>query len=844
MRRALAVLAGTLTLAVPMGTTGTPVTAAVGPDAGGDVTVAPAPDYAAEMLGNPFDYSDAADLLTDGHATDGWAPVKGTSAPPVFGNGTVRWTMTDDGHLFPVWLTFPGALPEASDGWWNPIDLDRYQRVAVRLYASAPTAGAALDVWRCNEPLDHGACAERFIWRIEEGWNTYVFDVSALSGDAIGLQLTINQAAGIDFEMDWLRIYQPTEEIRVTGRGTVYWDRDTDPSNNTATAPGWGEVTGGVFDVGAYPPGVYHLYDSDGYGDTINVDQPPHPLIIDPDAAGGDDYATVVRGDPWDLSQPTDVAELGGVKDTQYADGRLAATNDGNDPYVRLALTTPIDASRYHLLTVTTTYDGEFDLADAAGGGTHGRVVFWRQDTGDWNFVNSKELVTFTDRTTYTYDLADPRLKATEGSSPDWGNRITYFRWDPNEDRGDRRWWLDEIRLAAEDEAAPTFEVAWTDHQHQPGTTVTIGLDSDRRGFDGATVAAGVEQRAGLNRVEIDATDLAPGSYWLWLRASDGTSTAYAYASGPLVVTPRIAGPSRVETSVALSRSAFPDGASTALLATARNFADALAGIQLATAADAPILLTEPDTLSAPVAEELARLNVDEVFLLGGTGALSAAVEDEVRATGVDVTRLSGAGRTETAVAIARTAVERWQIDGVTGFDEVLVARAYDFPDALAAGQYVVAANTPLLLVPRDRSPSADVLAFVDEIDPETVTAVGGAGALPDERLREVARGRATDRISGSNRHATAVAARDRAVARGADADQVVIASGRNFPDALSAGSVLIARGATLLTTEPTFLPEDTADALRASTVDWYRIAGGRGAVSDDVASAVGTAAN
>jgi putative cell wall-binding protein len=401
---------------------------------------------------------------------------------------------------------------------------------------------------------------------------------------------------------------------------------------------------------------------------------------------------------------------------------------------------------------------------------------------------------------------------------------------------------VDEIRLAADDEAAPTFDITWSDVAHEPGTTVTIGIDGNRRGFNGRTVASGIPQQGGTNTYRLDARDLMPGTYWVWVKASDGTSTTSTYATGPLRISERIAGSDRVATSVALSQAAYPQGATVAAVAPADNFADALAGAQLAAAADAPILLTGKDGLDARVADELRRLQVDTVYVLGGPASLSSQVQQDIEALpGVTATRLSGTQRELTAVAIAEEAVALWEAAGVDVGD-VLLARAFDFPDALSAGQLVAAARSPLLLIPRDTAAPAAVAAFIDDLDPDRVVAVGGPASVPSARIEAVAGGRPTSRIDGPDRHATAVAVRAAAMAAGVDGAQVMIASGRTFPDALAAAGLVAARGGTLLTSDAAVLPGSTNDALRAGTVVWYRLAGGPATLTGDVAAQVADA--
>ena len=65
-------------------------------------------------------------------------------------------------------------------------------------------------------------------------------------------------------------------------------------------------------------------------------------------------------------------------------------------------------------------------------------------------------------------------------------------------------------------------------------------------------------------------------------------------------------------------------------------FPDALAGVPFAGASAGPLMITPPTQLDSRVAAEIQRiLPVDKpVYLLGGAGALSQAVEDQVKALG------------------------------------------------------------------------------------------------------------------------------------------------------------------------------------------------------------------
>jgi extracellular elastinolytic metalloproteinase len=324
---------------------------------------------------------------------------------------------------------------------------------------------------------------------------------------------------------------------------------------------------------------------------------------------------------------------------------------------------------------------------------------------------------------------------------------------------------------------------------------------------------------------------------------ADGTPGGPIPPSAGAPATERVSGTGRIETAVALSRRSFGT-ADAAVLAREDTFPDALAAAPFAAEVDGPVLLTRTTELAAPVAGELERLGVSTVYLTGGEAALDASVAADLRARGYTVTRLSGPDRFGTAVRIAQELV------GVGGAVEgALLARADDFPDALAASNLAIADRQPILLASRDRLGAVTEGGLAELLDDgATVTIAGGDGVVGQEvaaRLREL--GYDDERISGRNRFETAIALVEAARAVGAPSSVAMLASGARFPDALAAGPAAAKLGGVLLLVDPTTLDQSPATRTwleaNAAGIDRIVIAGGTAAVSDDVARAARTAA-
>lgn len=164
----------------------------------------------------------------------------------------------------------------------------------------------------------------------------------------------------------------------------------------------------------------------------------------------------------------------------------------------------------------------------------------------------------------------------------------------------------------------------------------------------------------------------------------------------------RIAGDDRYGTARSIAMAADAAGVGTvadlgrtAVLARGNDYADALVAGPLAFARGLPVLITDPAVLSDATRSTLQDLDIAHVVIAGGTSAVSAQVQSEVSALngGITVTRLQGAGRSETAAAIAGYAVDDLGFSN----EQVMLTRADDFADALAGGPLGGATGTPIL---------------------------------------------------------------------------------------------------------------------------------------------------
>jgi len=191
--------------------------------------------------------------------------------------------------------------------------------------------------------------------------------------------------------------------------------------------------------------------------------------------------------------------------------------------------------------------------------------------------------------------------------------------------------------------------------------------------------------------------------------------------------TARQAGPDRYHTAAGISAEHFQSGAAAAFIATGENYPDVLAGGPAAMKLGGPILLTRKDKLPSATISELKRLEPERIVVLGGVGAVSAAVEKALAGhTSGHVSRWAGADRYGTAAAISKETFTT-----ASTVDVVYVATGLDFPDALAGGAAGGLTHGPVLLVAGANIPKA-TKDELTRMKPKQVFVLGGTAVVPE----------------------------------------------------------------------------------------------------------------
>ncbi len=617
--------------------------------------VAAAPDYAAEAKNDPWDFDKASDYIyaySLGEDTPqdkrndytSWEPY------PTVQNGLFTGVMREASpSLQMLFGGVPGAMNARQDtGLHTPIDANRYVTLSFRVKRSWTAGGTELlkavwekgrravstpaavllmlargydnDTarWINQNPIGaQGAANEWQVYRVRLTDPDVLvgnrFAGTPWSGHVAGLSLTPGSGpVGSTVQVDWVRVTAArtvnlswqslgsnvvitatdgTQALQVFPEDLTPRANPANPRSATGAFPDNSSV---AWDYGHLTPGTWTITAAGAAASraaTLVVDAAPFFTILNPDETGGEDMATTLIGDPWDLANREDVFRYTsptsalfdvknatftphGLKGTAYMSGQYNML--GSDSQVRFFdddlgarfSLTPEQARRYHRLTFTIDYDlplqATFDPLSARpfledidpatqrpGVGGMMRVIWRTAAHRGGEFVQTCGIVVQDGGPrTYTLDLSaygsadvgchDEGLQFLPSGSA-WGNlasNLTNFRLDITEGHLDTPFTLSNVKLAADDEpdAAGQFVVQWAAHDARynaspsaVNASVAVYVDDDRDPTTKRLVAGNLNASAGAYIWDLASTPggMSPGTYWVYVEMTDDAGYQY-----------------------------------------------------------------------------------------------------------------------------------------------------------------------------------------------------------------------------------------------------------------------------------------------------------------------------
>jgi hypothetical protein len=547
--------------------------------------VAEGDDFFTHVLGDPRDMNERLDLRWQ-------VGISNISVADGIWQG--NWSASGS-----VYAHYPGHDTGAANigpiGTQYPIDTSTYRQLSFRIYSSSSTSYD----WSAYPGYLVGGGNSVASDAVTGGqWGTYIHTLSSnWSGSMRGLKFRLIQASS-DFRFDWVRLTNPdtSPTFNITwigaGGGTVdiYCDDDANFGNGTIAQIADNTDNDGSFtwQTAAFPPGDYYIYiehSSDGSG---NGDYSSGPLtivsapILDftaPSMTSGEDYATIVRQDPWDMDSWNDILGAGTWSWTWHHienvsfDGQMHARVNGPDSFIypTVDVGNPISTSKYKYLTWRWYVEGDWTdsedrLTSANGWITrfHYFVEYPYSYTRDMNTLN--DIIIWEGWNTYSLDLSEGYLDdAAPGPGPGWTGTKTGLRFDFMEaGTNDFDIHVDYVLLTADPtaQAGGTYDIEWTIQASDRPMTITLKYDSDQNpdnGFAGniatITPGAGGTSPSGPYFVYLPlvARNYDPdtptedayrwsipsglsGSYYIYAEVNDGVNVVEWYSEVPIVI--------------------------------------------------------------------------------------------------------------------------------------------------------------------------------------------------------------------------------------------------------------------------------------------------------------------
>ncbi|MBN8210302.1 cell wall-binding repeat-containing protein [Bacillus sp. NTK071] len=419
--------------------------------------------------------------------------------------------------------------------------------------------------------------------------------------------------------------------------------------------------------------------------------------------------------------------------------------------------------------------------------------------------VESTELFNLTPNTSYTFKIEAADI---EGNTTMNGPSLSV---KTEEDRDTKKpVWPMNAEIKATEVGRESLKLSWTSATDESGIAQYKIYKGDQlvKSLSGdvlSMVVTGLKENS---------------SYTFRVEAADPTGNI---AKGPTLtvetkhdVILRLEGEDRFGTAAEVSRHTYKT-AETVVIARGHGFPDALAGAPLAYKLKAPILLSGKRDLSLESVNEIKRLGAKKAIILGGTSAVPKSVKDQLDRMGLVVQRIDGKDRFETAAKIA---------DKLGTYKQAIIAYGLNFPDALSIAPYAAQHGYPILLTKSDELPATtrEALTGISK-----TIVVGGSNVVSNNIFKKLPN---PTRYEGANRYGTAAA-----IVKGLykNYDTVYVASGANYPDALT-GSVAAAQNSSpMYLVKKDVIPEETSNLIQNNQPYSYVILGGEAAISKEV---------
>ncbi|MGO0905294.1 cell wall-binding repeat-containing protein [Clostridioides difficile] len=208
----------------------------------------------------------------------------------------------------------------------------------------------------------------------------------------------------------------------------------------------------------------------------------------------------------------------------------------------------------------------------------------------------------------------------------------------------------------------------------------------------------------------------------------------------------KITGIDRNDTSVKISQKGWRK-ADNVVLINDSSISDALSATPFAKSKDAPILLTKNNNLNKLTEKEINRLEVKNVYIVGGLKSVDEKVVSDLKSKGLNVIRISGNDRYETSIKLAKELDNNFKLSKV-----VVVNGEKGLADAVSMGAISAKEEMPILLTNKND----DMREIKDLIANKNISksyVIGGESLFNNKKISNILP--SVTKIAGSDRTQT-----------------------------------------------------------------------------------------
>ncbi|WAW14121.1 cell wall-binding repeat-containing protein [Peptostreptococcus equinus] len=267
----------------------------------------------------------------------------------------------------------------------------------------------------------------------------------------------------------------------------------------------------------------------------------------------------------------------------------------------------------------------------------------------------------------------------------------------------------------------------------------------------------------------------------------------------------RIPGKKPIQIATEISKKSY-DKSNYAILVSKNNYTDAILASPLASIYNAPILVTEADRISSEAKNELHRLGVKNIIIVGGESSVSKNIYNGLEKDKYKLERIQGANRYSTSVAVYN------KIKSINKFKaEIILTSGENFTDGILASSIAIKNQNPILLTSKEKLPWTVKFAIRGDI--KNVIVIGGNSSVPNNQVKNNFRNKNIKRISGENRYSTSI---EVAKYLYPSSKTFVVSSGEDFRDSLTSSCLYFKYASPIMFTKSKELPKIISDYVNS----------------------------